>query len=81
MKRRAGSKPVKTRLYKDTAQRRDNEPKRSRNRSSTATREAKITQLIRERDEALKEQTARGRCSASSPARLLICGQCLKHAA
>ena len=58
MKRRAGSKPAKTRLYKDTAQRRDNEPKRSRNRSSTATREAKITQLIRERDEALKEQTA-----------------------
>ena len=73
MKRRAGSKPAKTRLYKDTAQRRDNEPKRSRNRSSTATREAKITQLIRERDEALKEQTATWEVLRTSPARLLIC--------
>ena len=60
MKRRSrvGSKPVKARRYRAATQKRGNEPKTSRRSSSIATREAKVVQLIRERDEALEQQTA-----------------------
>ena len=60
MKRRSrvGSKPVKARRYRAATQKRGNEPKTSHRSSSIATREAKVVQLIRERDEALEQQTA-----------------------
>jgi GAF domain len=61
MRRRskASSEPAKTRRRKTVTLKRGNAPKAVRRRtSSTTSREAKVARLIRERDEALGQQTA-----------------------
>ena len=60
MRRRssAGGEPVKTRRRKAITLKRRNAPKAVRRSSSDATHQTEIAQVIRERDEALEQQTA-----------------------
>ena len=68
---RAGGEPGKARRRKTVTLKRRNVPKAVRHRSSSAAdQEAKIARLARERDEALKQQTAASevlRVISSSP--------------